>query len=155
MIMWAFKVMIFTPNEEIPFAGHPTLGTAYIIIREFLGGRADRVVIDLKAGKIPVVAEYDGRGEIKKLVMKQSFPFRGGFFYECEGVPGKYFEIIDVFLDVLIYLGCINFPVNMYQPVSETGHGDHLFSKICGDYSVFSKDSKNIAVILGWVQAVG
>jgi len=26
-----FKVRIFTPSMEIPFAGHPTLGTAYVI----------------------------------------------------------------------------------------------------------------------------
>lgn len=28
-----YDVRIFTPKEEIPFAGHPTLGTAYIIAR--------------------------------------------------------------------------------------------------------------------------
>jgi len=26
-----FDVRIFTPKEEVPFAGHPTIGTAYII----------------------------------------------------------------------------------------------------------------------------
>ena len=29
-----YDVRIFTPREEIPFAGHPTLGTAYVIARE-------------------------------------------------------------------------------------------------------------------------
>ncbi|MDK2883192.1 MAG: trans-2,3-dihydro-3-hydroxyanthranilate isomerase, partial [Bacillota bacterium] len=27
-----FKVRIFTPAREVPFAGHPTLGTAYVIL---------------------------------------------------------------------------------------------------------------------------
>ena len=31
-----YDVRIFTPNEEVPFAGHPTLGTAYIIQNEVL-----------------------------------------------------------------------------------------------------------------------
>ena len=28
-----YDVRIFTPSEEVPFAGHPTLGTAYLIKR--------------------------------------------------------------------------------------------------------------------------
>jgi PhzF family phenazine biosynthesis protein len=43
------RVRIFTPTFEMPFAGHPTLGTASVIA----GGR-DRVVLDLKAGLVPV-----------------------------------------------------------------------------------------------------
>lgn len=43
------RVRIFTPTFEMPFAGHPTLGTASVIAN----GR-DRVVLDLKAGLVPV-----------------------------------------------------------------------------------------------------
>ena len=32
-----FDVRIFTPNFELPFAGHPTLGTSYLIRNEILG----------------------------------------------------------------------------------------------------------------------
>ena len=45
------KVRIFTVQEELPFAGHPTLGTA-IAIRGNSG--ASQVVLDLKVGKVPV-----------------------------------------------------------------------------------------------------
>jgi len=31
-----FDVRIFTPEEELPFAGHPTLGTAFVIQQEIL-----------------------------------------------------------------------------------------------------------------------
>jgi len=31
-----YDVRIFTPDEELPFAGHPTLGTAYIIRHEIM-----------------------------------------------------------------------------------------------------------------------
>ncbi len=45
---------IFTPEYEVPFAGHPTLGTAFVIREEILEEPADRVVLNLKAGRVPV-----------------------------------------------------------------------------------------------------
>ncbi|MDK2980753.1 MAG: trans-2,3-dihydro-3-hydroxyanthranilate isomerase [Chloroflexota bacterium] len=55
-----FDVRIFTPGEEVPFAGHPTLGTAAVIRSELLGGKADKVVLNLKVGQIPVTFSDDG-----------------------------------------------------------------------------------------------
>src|SRR5580700_4058553 len=46
-------VRIFTPREELPFAGHPTLGTA-MELRSSRMKDADKVSLDLKAGKISV-----------------------------------------------------------------------------------------------------
>ncbi len=40
-----FEVRIFTPSEEVPFAGHPTLGTAHVIRSEIIG--------NLSAIKVP------------------------------------------------------------------------------------------------------
>src|SRR4029078_9661229 len=51
------NVRIFTPNYEIPFAGHPTLGTAYVV-RELLG-TGDAVVLRMPAGDIPVQVAGD------------------------------------------------------------------------------------------------
>ena len=53
-----WRVRIFTPDKEIPFAGHPTLGTADTIAR-FLGPGTDRLVLNLGVGPIPVVREKD------------------------------------------------------------------------------------------------
>jgi len=39
-----YDVRIFTPSEEVPFAGHPTLGTAYVIGREIIKEPVGRVV---------------------------------------------------------------------------------------------------------------
>src|SRR5215210_1074885 len=49
-----YDVRIFTPGGEIPFAGHPTLGTAFVIRQEILASPAERITLNLKAGKIPV-----------------------------------------------------------------------------------------------------
>ncbi len=54
------RVRIFTTQEELPFAGHPTLGTAATIRRTFPEfERADRIVLDLNAGQVPVVFPAD------------------------------------------------------------------------------------------------
>ena len=54
------KVRIFTVAEELPFAGHPTLGTASVIAN---ARNINDVALDLKLGKIPVsfTATPDGR----------------------------------------------------------------------------------------------
>jgi trans-2,3-dihydro-3-hydroxyanthranilate isomerase len=55
-----FDVRIFTPGEEVPFAGHPTLGTAHIIRHEILGGSTEDVVLNLKVGQITTSLDRDG-----------------------------------------------------------------------------------------------
>lgn len=49
------RVRIFTPSYEMPFAGHPTLGTAFVC-RE-LGLCADEGTLEMQAGIIGVVAK--------------------------------------------------------------------------------------------------
>lgn len=56
----AFKVRIFTPAEEVPFAGHPTLGTAQIVRNHLLSEPQDRLTLDLKVGPVPVSFAEDG-----------------------------------------------------------------------------------------------
>ncbi len=50
-----YDVRIFTPGDEVPFAGHPTLGTAYVIQHEILASPVERITLNLRAGKIPVI----------------------------------------------------------------------------------------------------
>ncbi|WP_433943045.1 PhzF family phenazine biosynthesis protein [Paenibacillus sp. SN-8-1] len=49
-----YDVRIFTPKEEIPFAGHPALGTAYVIQNEILTKRVEKITLNFKGGLIPV-----------------------------------------------------------------------------------------------------
>jgi trans-2,3-dihydro-3-hydroxyanthranilate isomerase len=44
------RVRIFTVEEELPFAGHPTLGTAFVLRKRGQG----EVALDLEVGRIPV-----------------------------------------------------------------------------------------------------
>ena len=67
-----YDVRIFTPNSEIPFAGHPTLGTAYVIKHFMEGDKEDKVMLNLKVGQIPVSFKKDADQET--LWMKQIPP---------------------------------------------------------------------------------
>jgi PhzF family phenazine biosynthesis protein len=51
------RVRIFTSTFEMPFAGHPTLGTAHVARDLF--GPLDRVSLDMKAGIVEVTARGD------------------------------------------------------------------------------------------------
>lgn len=53
----AALVRIFTPTYEMPFAGHPTLGTAHVCRAMGLGG--NQLGLEMRAGIIPVTSEGD------------------------------------------------------------------------------------------------
>jgi trans-2,3-dihydro-3-hydroxyanthranilate isomerase len=58
-----YDVRIFTPQTELPFAGHPTLGTAFVIKHRVSDKKVDRIALNLKVGKIPVTFEKDEKGD--------------------------------------------------------------------------------------------
>ncbi len=64
------RIRIFTPGTELPFAGHPTLGSAFV-----LGGPLQKIVIRLEtgAGVVPVELERQG-AEIVFGWMEQPLP---------------------------------------------------------------------------------
>jgi trans-2,3-dihydro-3-hydroxyanthranilate isomerase len=74
-----YNTRIFTPVQEIPFAGHPTLGTAYVIQREIIRKQVKAVTLNLKVGQIPVIFSYRGK-EADILWMHQMPPIFGQEF---------------------------------------------------------------------------
>jgi trans-2,3-dihydro-3-hydroxyanthranilate isomerase len=63
-----FDVRIFTPVSEINFAGHPTLGTAFIINNHLLADQSGIIKLNYPVGQIPVTIENNA------LWMKQNQP---------------------------------------------------------------------------------
>ncbi len=49
-----FDVRIFTPQTELPFAGHPTLGTAFLLRHHIVGFEAPELTLNLGVGPIHV-----------------------------------------------------------------------------------------------------
>lgn len=58
------RVRIFTPTFELPFAGHPTLGTAWVLREHLLTGRPAAVTLALGVGPVPVAFEPADGGEL-------------------------------------------------------------------------------------------
>ena len=68
-----YDVRIFTPQKELPFAGHPTLGTAYIIQQEIIQKPIEQILLNLGVGQIPVTWTQDEDGD-EILWMRQNQP---------------------------------------------------------------------------------
>jgi trans-2,3-dihydro-3-hydroxyanthranilate isomerase len=74
-----YSVRIFTPAQELPFAGHPTLGTAFILQQMIIEESVSIVRLNLAVGQIPVTLNYIER-EIDTLWMRQNAPEFGQRF---------------------------------------------------------------------------
>ncbi len=86
-----FDVRIFTPVAEVPFAGHPTLGTAYVLHHFIQKPKDSTVYLNLKVGQIPVQIEED------YFWMRQINPIFGNVFSknEIKDVLGLEADMID------------------------------------------------------------
>jgi trans-2,3-dihydro-3-hydroxyanthranilate isomerase len=55
---YAAALRIFTPAREVPFAGHPTIGTAWVLATHDLGSKgASRFILEERIGPVPVELE--------------------------------------------------------------------------------------------------
>lgn len=77
-----FRVRIFVPDMEIPYAGHPTLGTFYVLAREGrirLKEPVTTKMMEVRAGIMPVEI-HSRKGKIGKIVTVQKRPEFGRVF---------------------------------------------------------------------------
>lgn len=56
-----YDVRIFTPARELPFAGHPTLGTAFVLQQFIIQQPVDQINLNLQVGQIPVKLTYQNQ----------------------------------------------------------------------------------------------
>jgi trans-2,3-dihydro-3-hydroxyanthranilate isomerase len=92
------RVRIFTVQEELPFAGHPTLGTAWHL-RQQRGG--DAVELALNVGKIPVRFASDAEGRLVGEMRQRDPEF--GQIHDAEEVAcatGVPLESMDIALPI-------------------------------------------------------
>ncbi len=81
-----FRVRIFVPDKEIPYAGHHTLGTFYVLAKEGrikLKGPLTTVKMESLAGVLPVEIHSVG-GKITKVVTVQNKPEFGRIYRDSE-----------------------------------------------------------------------
>jgi trans-2,3-dihydro-3-hydroxyanthranilate isomerase len=85
----AFRVRYFTPREEVPFAGHPTIATTYLLAQEGLISLQEPMTIiqlEFKVGVLPVEL-FVREGQVKRIVMTQKEPTFGATFSHEEVSP--------------------------------------------------------------------
>ncbi len=66
------RVRIFTPSFEMPFAGHPTLGTAHVVRTRSDAGNC--VVLEMKVGLVEVVCEPGDSGRADRYTLRTARP---------------------------------------------------------------------------------
>lgn len=57
----SYRVRIFTPTKEIPFAGHPSIGSAHAALESGLIATGGRLVQECAAGLLPILVEGEGK----------------------------------------------------------------------------------------------
>jgi trans-2,3-dihydro-3-hydroxyanthranilate isomerase len=85
-----WRVRIFTPGSELPMAGHPTVGTSFVLAREHLIRRDERetnIVLEEGVGPVPVRIEFED-GEPSFAEMTQPLPKFGPRVNDIEAVAG-------------------------------------------------------------------
>lgn len=76
----ARTVRIFTPGGEVPFAGHPTVGTAFVLASIGaiqMTGDETRIVFDEKVGPVPVMIRREGKRPVFSQLSVAQLPVFG------------------------------------------------------------------------------
>ena len=89
-----YDVRIFTPATEIDFAGHPTLGTAFVIQQYLIGQPVEQIVLNLRVGPVPVRLPISSGDPL--LWMQQSEPTFGPPLEATTLAPVLGIELSDV-----------------------------------------------------------
>jgi trans-2,3-dihydro-3-hydroxyanthranilate isomerase len=80
------RMRIFTPGEELPMAGHPTIGTMFALVRTGLvAPPATRFVFGLPVGPVPVALTWSG-ADLTFAWMTQRLPVFGDPIDDARGV---------------------------------------------------------------------
>jgi len=79
------RVRFFTPNTELPFAGHPTIGTHVVLARlgrYTISGPVTRIWQQVRVGTLPVDLITDANGDTSRAVMTQDEARHGGVYQD-------------------------------------------------------------------------
>jgi trans-2,3-dihydro-3-hydroxyanthranilate isomerase len=161
-----YNVRIFTPKVEVPFAGHPTLGTAYIIKLTLADKNAKEIILNLKVGQIPVTfgAKID---EKQTLWMKQISAQFGKTYQKSNAQALLGIDETDIdskypVEEVSTGLPFIIIPLNNLKAVKKARINQNILSQIIGEtnagiliFNPQTYDKKNKLNVRVFVDAFG
>ena len=79
------EVRIFTPTVEVPFAGHPNVGTAFVLASAGVAGMRDEFIFEEKAGLVPACIIREG-DRVKHVQLAAPQPLRIGQAFDAGAV---------------------------------------------------------------------
>jgi len=147
----SYDVRYFTPDVEIPFAGHPTLGTAYVIWKMLEQSKTDKVILNLPVGEIPVTID----GDI--LTMTQNAPEFGFQLSNMEEVANLLKINADDIADLPVQvvstgLPCLTVPLKTYDALTRCAVNHEAFQYFidntykCNLLAFFVEDKSKVRV---------
>jgi trans-2,3-dihydro-3-hydroxyanthranilate isomerase len=68
------KLRIFTPEAEVPFAGHPIVGASFVLAEIGALDREPEICLELECGEIPVRLHWSDDGQLLQATMTQPRP---------------------------------------------------------------------------------
>ncbi len=140
-----WDVRIFTPTDEIPFAGHPTLGTAAVIRDRLADDDPDEVTLNLGVGEIPVTVAREDGDEV--LWMRQRPPSFGATVDAAEAAEVVSVGIDDVNDDYPAQVVSTGLPTLVVPLRSlDAVRGAEINSQAYTERAVGDLDAKNVLV---------
>lgn len=163
----ARRVRIFTPKVELPMAGHPTIGAAYVIAEQFALEKSTRLVLEEGIGDVPVqvtvqqgqvvscemeqpVAQfgetYESRGHVAKLLSLMEDDFADWPIQSVStGIP--YMMVLVKHVDVLAR---ISFRLDVWQQYFQGQEPfQHVYVFALAEYGVYTTRSRMFAPAMG------
>lgn len=139
------RVRFFTPSSELPFAGHPTIGTHIVLAhlgRYQVSGPVTRVWQQVGIGTLPVDLITDGNGVTNRAVMTQGEARHGAVYNDKDKIAkalGLEPEDIHSELPVQVFstgLPGLVVPVSSLEAIQRIALNIELFNRICRATSV-------------------
>jgi trans-2,3-dihydro-3-hydroxyanthranilate isomerase len=131
-----YDVRIFTPSTEVPFAGHPTIGTAFVIKHFIAKEPTQEITLNLKVGKIKVTFENQQNGQ-EILWMRQIRPvfsqkFSIEFFQKLLGLESSDFDPNYPIQEISTGLPFVIVPLKTLNSVKKAKVNQTLLSQLTG-----------------------
>ena len=142
-----FEVRIFTPEYEVPFAGHPALGTAFIISKYLIPSPKTSIVLKLKHTDINIEVTKPNHINDSEFIMTQAKPVFLSTFKHNEIAQGldidkAAFNVKKPIQEISTGLPYIIIPLNNLKQMNQL----HLDSKKVTEYLVENKKFKTNSV---------
>ena len=83
------RIRIFTPGSELPFAGHPTVGTAFVLAATGaieLDGDATQIVFEENVGPVPVMIRAERGKPVFAQLTAAKIPEKGDYRYDAKEI---------------------------------------------------------------------